>query len=65
VKNVKGPWGHAQIGLELAVAVLAGFFCGYYADRRFGTPPWLMLSGAAFGMFCGFYLLFRDVSGDK
>jgi len=52
---------HAQIGLELAAAVLLGFWGGYKLDGRFGTAPWLMLAGAAAGLAAGFYLVLREL----
>lgn len=59
-------WDHAQIGLELAAAVLAGFWVGYRLDAKFGTAPWLMLAGAAAGLAGGFYLVMRELfRGEK
>lgn len=52
---------HAQIGLELAAAVLLGFWGGYKLDVRLGTAPWLMLVGAAAGLAAGFYLVLREL----
>jgi F0F1-type ATP synthase assembly protein I len=52
---------HAQIGLELAAAVLLGFWGGYKLDVRMGTAPWLMLAGAAAGLAAGFYLVLREL----
>lgn len=54
-------WNYAQIGLELAVAVLAGFWGGYWLDNRLGSAPWLMLAGAAAGLGGGFYLVVREL----
>lgn len=54
-------WDYAQIGLELAVAVLLGFWAGYRLDKKFGTAPWLMLGGAAGGLAAGFYLVAREL----
>ncbi len=54
-------WNYAQIGLELAVAVLLGFWAGYRLDLRLGTSPWLMLGGAAAGLAAGFYLVAREL----
>lgn len=54
-------WNYAQIGLELAAAVLAGFWGGYWLDKKLGTAPWLMLLGAAFGMAAGFYLVAKEL----
>ena len=61
-------WKYAQIGLELAVSVMAGFWGGYWLDNKLGTAPWLMLLGAAGGMAAGFYLVVRELfekPGDK
>lgn len=54
-------WNYAQIGLELAAAVLLGFWAGYRLDKKLGTAPWLMLAGAAGGMAGGFYLVAREL----
>lgn len=54
-------WEHAQIGLELAGAVLLGFFGGYWLDGRLGTLPWLTLAGAAAGIAGGFLLVAREL----
>lgn len=66
----KDDWlNYAQIGLELAGGVLLGFWGGYWADRKLGTAPWLMLGGAAAGLAAGFYLvakeLFRKEGGGR
>lgn len=52
---------YAQIGLELAGAVLLGFFGGYWLDLRLGTLPWLTLAGAAAGIAGGFFLVAREL----
>ena len=54
-------WNYSQIGLELAAAVLLGFWAGYWLDKKLGTAPWLMLAGAAGGMAAGFYLVAREL----
>ncbi|OGR43021.1 MAG: hypothetical protein A2X35_04670 [Elusimicrobia bacterium GWA2_61_42] len=54
-------WKYAQIGLELAVAVLAGFWGGYWLDKKLGWAPWLMLGGAAAGLAGGFYLVAMEL----
>ena len=56
---------YAQIGLELAAGGGLGFWAGYRLDLRFGTAPWLMLLGAAVGMAAGFYLVVRELPGEK
>ena len=54
-------WNYAQIGLQLAAAVLLGFWGGWWLDGKLGTAPWLMLGGAAGGMALGFYLVLREL----
>lgn len=54
-------WNYAQIGLELAAAVLLGFWGGWWLDKKLGTAPWLMLAGAAGGLAAGFYLVAREL----
>jgi len=56
---------YAQTGLELAGAVLLGFYCGYKLDGWFGSSPWLMLAGAALGMAAGFYLVIRELPKEE
>lgn len=60
-----GYFKYAQIGLELAGAVLLGFFCGYKLDAYLGTSPWLMLTGSAAGLGGGFYLVIRELPKEK
>lgn len=59
MKIDKNYFKHLQIGLELAVFVLIGFYGGYKADRYFQTSPWLVLIGSFIGMGCGFYVVLR------
>ena len=43
----------------MTAAVLIGFAAGYYADRKLGTSPWLLLAGCAFGVASGIWMLAR------
>jgi len=63
-----GPEGREQIkvagrvgaiGLELAIAVVIGYFGGRWLDGKLGTAPWLMWIGLAFGLAAGFRSLYR------
>ena len=55
------PWTRfLGVGFNLAAAVLFGFFLGYWADKKLGTQPWLMLAGAVVGMGAGFYGFIRE-----
>jgi F0F1-type ATP synthase assembly protein I len=42
-------------GTQLAVSVLLGVYVGYRLDGRWGTGPWLLLTGSALGLVVGLY----------
>ncbi|MFN0159546.1 MAG: AtpZ/AtpI family protein [Bacteroidota bacterium] len=46
-----GPF--LTIGLQLAIAVVAFFFVGYWLDGKFGTSPWCSIGGAFLGVAGG------------
>jgi len=48
-----------RIGIDLVVGTLLGALLGYFADRTFGTKPWLMIVGVFFGALAGFRNIFR------
>jgi ATP synthase protein I len=57
----------ASVGLEMGVAVAIGYGIGWWADKRFGTKPWLMLVGVMVGVAAGFKALYdsaRKLSQD-
>ncbi len=47
-------------GTQLVVSVLVGVLAGRWLDSRFGTAPWLLLSGAFAGISFGLYNLVRQ-----
>lgn len=46
-------------GIQLTVTVLAFGALGWWLDGRFGTEPWLLLSGLIFGMVGGMISFIR------
>jgi F0F1-type ATP synthase assembly protein I len=55
------PWAVAfGAGMELAVSVLLGVAAGRWADRKFGTEPWLVLAGTVLGIGLGLYFFIRQ-----
>ena len=52
-----GPYIDAS--WQLAGAVGAGTLAGWWLDKKLGTGPWLLVSGALFGIGLGFYLFFK------
>ena len=51
--RVVGPF--FTLGIQLAAAVALMFFIGRWLDERWGTAPWMMLTGTALGAIAGFY----------
>jgi ATP synthase protein I len=67
-----GPEGRKQLqlaarfataGLELALAIVVGFFGGGWLDGRFGTKPYLAYFGLLLGIIAGFRNLFMLARG--
>ena len=52
---------YAQISGMLIGPMLALGAIGYWVDGRFGTKPWLLLTGLILGMIGGFVNFFRLV----
>lgn len=45
--------------MQLALSVAGGLLLGHYLDKRWGTHPWLALTGLFLGTVGGFYNLVR------
>ena len=58
---MKSPYSYMQVGLQLAISVILGFYAGYSMDKKFNTSPVLMLAGCVVGITVGFYLFFKDL----
>ena len=52
-----GPYIDAS--WQLAGAVALGTLLGWWLDKKLQTSPWLLVSGALFGIGLGFYLFFK------
>lgn len=51
----------SAVGLEIAIAIVIGYFGGQYLDRKLETAPWLMWLGFTAGIGAGIKALFRVV----
>jgi ATP synthase protein I len=49
------------LGIQLAAVVLVSYFVGSWADGKFNTTPWLMLTGVTIGVVGGFWQFLRTV----
>jgi uncharacterized membrane protein len=52
---------YAQVGIMLVAPMAALGALGFVLDRRFGSAPWLLLSGLVLGMAAGFVNFLRLV----
>ena len=55
-------WVYASVsslGLEMGISVAVGCGIGLWADKQFGTEPWLLLLFLGFGIAAGFKGMFR------
>ena len=47
------------VGIEIAVAIVIGYFGGNYLDKKLGTQPWLMYLGLLAGIGAAIKALVR------
>lgn len=52
------------LGLELAVAIGGLGWCGHWADERWGTGPWLVLTGITLGTVGGCWNIYKAAEKD-
>lgn len=50
---------YGAVGIQLASAVVGGLLIGGWLDHRWGTSPWIAVTGLILGAIGGFYNLFK------
>jgi ATP synthase protein I len=50
---------YGGVGFQLAGAVVGGLLVGNYLDGKWGTSPWLAMTGLVLGSVGGFYNLLK------
>lgn len=45
------------LGFEFAVAVAGGSAIGFFADKKLGSSPWLLIAGMLIGFALGLYII--------
>jgi ATP synthase protein I len=58
-EDLSSWWQMTGIGVEFVVAIAMLGGIGWWADRHFGTSPWLMLVGVAVGFAVGLWIIIR------
>jgi len=56
---------YGGVGIQLAAAVVGGLFLGHYADKYFGTYPWLTVTGLALGTIGGFFNMVKILNWNQ
>jgi ATP synthase protein I len=54
---------YGTVGIELLIWILLGTFGGKWLDARFSAHGWLQAAGFLFGVFAGFYSLWKAATG--
>jgi len=52
---------YMNIGGIFLGCMVIGVFGGHWLDEKWGTAPWMLLTGAFVGMASGFYHFFKTV----
>ncbi len=52
---------YAGVGLAFAASIALFLVVGMWADKRFGTEPWLMIAGVVVGASAGFWSMYRQL----
>lgn len=67
-KPGRSPWsdltryvGLLSWGFNTAAALVVGIWAGNYLDRRWGTAPWLALTGVLLAIVVSLYSLIREI----
>lgn len=67
-KPGRSPWsdltryvGLLSWGFNTAAALVVGIWAGNYLDRRWGTAPWLALTGVLLAIAVSLYSLIREI----
>ncbi|MFO1463110.1 MAG: AtpZ/AtpI family protein [bacterium] len=56
---------YGGVGFQLAASVVGGLLLGGYADKRWGTGPWLTMTGLILGAIGGFYNLIKILNWNQ
>jgi F0F1-type ATP synthase assembly protein I len=58
-EDLSGWWRMTGLGVEFMVAVALMGVIGWWADKHFGSTPWLTLVGVGLGFAVGLYGIVR------
>ena len=64
-RKLVGYLRYSGAGLQLFAAVGLFTLLGWWLDGKTGLSPILLIAGAFFGFFAGFYTLYQELFGPK
>ncbi len=50
---------YSTAGMMFPASIISGFAIGYFCDKYFNTSPWLLIVFTIYGVFGGFYNLYK------
>lgn len=53
------PTRFMGMGMELVASIIGPTLLGWWLDGKFGTEPWLVVTGMLLGLVGGFYNLLK------
>ena len=59
IQERRRAWQYSAIGLQFGVSIAIGALGGNWLDGKFGTTPWLFLTGVIVGSASAFLELYR------
>jgi len=60
--TLRGLARYSHLGITFAATILLCLFGGQYLDKKLGTGPYLMMTGAFLGAAGGFYYIIKSVT---
>ena len=58
---LRTAYAYSHLGLTFAATILAFLFGGKFLDEKWGTHPYLTLTGAFLGSAAGFYYIIKEL----
>lgn len=63
-QRIRLRWAaYLGLGLEMGLTVAGMTWLGFYLDQRWGTAPWLLLTGGLLGAASALALMIRIAKG--
>ena len=60
-KLIKDIASYSHLGITFAACILLCLFGGQYLDKKWGSEPYLTLTGAFLGAAAGFYYIIKEL----